>query len=657
MTSQAAERAHHDARRAVLTEGEINAAVSTAPVPILLMVVYQVTGDDKWLGDRFRPRRGRGLGLRETGDLSAEAQAEVRKAAVHAIASLLEGNEPAVELDDARTAELVGFFLGESVDSRYGPLLREEILRRSSPVGEMPEHPAVQAPPGVKAVVIGIGIAGIAGIRVLQQLGIDFVVFERASGAAGVWNQNKYPGAGVDTPSHLYSFSFNYHDWEKHFELRDGLYSYFNAVLDDLDARDNVRFETEVVSAEYDDDTALWTVITRDSHGNQERHVANIVFSAVGALTAPSLPAVQGIETFTGTQFHSNDWPEDADLTGRKVAVVGVGASAQQIVPEIAPKVGHLTVFQRSPQWAAPFEQFRKPVPESHRTLLQSVPLYRAWNWVDLFWQHGDKIIEALRIDPEWEHPERSVNSRNDGHRRFFTRYIEEQLAGRPDLIEKALPTYPPYGKRILLDNGWYRTLKRDNVTLVAQGISEVDATGLTDTAGEHTDVDTIIWATGFKATHFLSSLQVRGEGGALLSDVWDVDDPKAYLGVSIPGFPNFFMIGGPHSLPGSGSFMYVIELQARYLRELLSKMFSNGITAIAASESATTQYNDLVDETHAKTVWSHPGFGTYYRNSKGRVIFVMPFLNVEYWEFVREPDLDDYELYAVPMVSAAESA
>jgi 4-hydroxyacetophenone monooxygenase len=657
MTYAAAERPHDDARGAALTEGQITEAVASAPVPLLLMVTYQVTGDDKWLGDRFRPERGKGIGVRDTGGLSDEAQAEIREAAAGAIAYLLDGNPPAIDPDDEQTTELVSFFLGEPVEPRYGPLLREEIVRRSSPVGEAAALPTAHAPAGLKAVVIGIGIAGMAGIRILQQLGIDFVVFERASGAAGVWNQNNYPGAGVDTPSHLYSFSFNYHDWDMYFELRDGLYSYFNAVLDDLDARHKVRFETTVISADYDEDTALWTVLTRDAQGVEERHVANIVFSAVGSLTAPSLPAVPGIDTFAGTQFHSNEWPENLDLTDRTVAVVGVGASAQQIVPEIAPKVQHLTVFQRSPQWAAPFEQFRKEVPKGQRLLLQHVPLYRSWNWVELFWQHGDKIIEALRIDSSWEHPERSVNRRNDGHRRFFTRYIEEQLEGRPDLIEKALPTYPPYGKRILLDNGWYRTLKRDNVSLVADGISEVDATGLIDSAGDHTDVDVIVWATGFKATHFLSSLEVHGEGGVLLSDVWDVDDPKAYLGVSIPRFPNFFMIGGPHSLPGSGSFMYVIELQARYLRDLLSMMFSEGITAIAATEDVTTEYNDLVDETHAKTVWSHPGFGTYYRNSKGRVIFVMPFLNVEYWEFVQHPDLGDYDAYQVRLTPAAEAA
>jgi 4-hydroxyacetophenone monooxygenase len=640
-------------RSAALTDTDIRQAVDEAAIPELLMVVYQVTGDDRWLGDRYRPKRGKGLGPRDTG-LEPLAEQEIRDAAVPAIRHLLDGNPPAlVELDPQTTTMLVSFFLGEKVEPRYGPILAEELNRRSARQGDVQKLPDVQPPEGLEVIVIGMGIAGIAAIHMLQQLGLGCTVFERNRDAGGVWHQNNYPGAGVDTPSHLYSFSFSYRDWEKHFELRDQLYTYFNDVLDQLGARDQVHFETEVLSADYGDDTSLWRVVTRTADGATQEHLANIVISAVGSLNKPRLPDVPGRESFQGKQFHSNLWPETYDLTGKRVAVVGVGASAQQIVPEIAPTVEHLTILQRSPQWAAPFEQFRQRVPDAERKLLEAVPLYRAWKWVGLFWQFGDKIIEALRIDPDWEFPERSVNARNDGHRGFFTRYIAEQLAGRPDLIAKATPTYPPFGKRMLLDNGWYQTLKRDNVSLVTEGVSAMDEAGLVDTAGRHEDFDVVIWATGFEATHFLSSFDVHGEKGIHLRDVWDLDDPRAYLGVSIPHFPNFFMLGGPHSLPGSGSFMYFMELQARYLRDLLAEMFRKGITAIDATDEVTDRYNELVDEVHSRTVWSHEGFGTYYRNSKGRVIFVMPFLNVEYWEFVHTPDLNDYTIRDVPYVAA----
>ncbi|WP_105034185.1 flavin-containing monooxygenase [Cryobacterium aureum] len=631
---------------APLSEAELRDAIQTAAVPALLMVVFQITGDEKWLGKRYRPTRGRGLNNHESGGLPDEVQAEIRDAAVDAILYLQAGNEPAVaELSPERTVELVSLFLGEKVDDRYGPLLAGELRRRSATGADLKETQPIDAPDGYKVVVIGLGVAGLVAIHYLQEMGIDFTVFERAKEAGGVWYQNTYPGAGVDTPSHLYSFSFIDRDWKKHFELRDELHSYFTDVLDQLHAADQVQFESEVLSATYSDETSLWTVEVRGPDGFVAEYIANIVISAVGSLNKPRLPDIRGMDTFTGTQFHSSNWPEGFDVRGKRVAIVGVGASSQQIAPEIAPLAEHITIFQRSPQWVAPFDLFREDIAGEERTLLQHVRLYHAWSWVRLFWQFGDKVINALRIDPGWEHPERSVNAVNDGHRKLFTRYLQEQLAGRPDLYEKALPDFPPFGKRILLDNGWYSTLKRDNVTLLTEGVTSVDASGLVDSAGEHIDVDVIIWATGFHAAYFLDSLEVRGVEGVHLREVWEGDDPKAYLGVSIPNFPNFFMLGGPHSFPGSGSFMYFMEVQMRYLRDLITGMLEQGITAIDAREDVTARYNEVVDDLHAKTVWTHPGFGTYYRNSKGRVIFVMPFLNLEYWEFTQRPDFENYTL------------
>jgi 4-hydroxyacetophenone monooxygenase len=291
----------------------------------------------------------------------------------------------------------------------------------------------------------------------------------------------------------------------------------------------------------------------------------------------------------------------------------------------------------------APFEKFQKPIPEALRDLLQSFPLYHSWYWLRLFWQFGDKVIEALRVDPDWPHPERSVNARNDAHREYFTRYITDQLADREDLIPKVLPTYPPFGKRILLDNGWYSALRRDNVELVAQSVVEVRENGVVDASGVLHEADVLVWATGFDAARFVSSLEVQGVDEARLREVWDDDDPRAYLGLSVPGFPNFFMLGGPNSFPGSGSFMFFMEVQMRYIRALMTQMFRRGIKALDATEEANRVYNELVDSTHERTVWTHRGMSTYYRNSRGRVVFVMPFLNVEYWDMTKRPDLENY--------------
>lgn len=628
---------------AALSETELRAAVKDANIPSLVMVLYQATGDEKWLSERYRPTRGKGLTPHDSGGLPPDVQEEIREASVPVLLRLQRGEPPAIEtLSPDQTVELVSIFLGESVNERYGPLLSQEIGRRAATGRDAVETAPIGAPAGYKVIVIGLGIAGIAGAHYLNQMGVDYTIFERRPSAGGVWFENSYPGAGVDTPSHLYSFSFFDRDWKRHFELRDELHAYFTDAVKELGIEPHVRYETEVLGATLDEKTLLWTVKVRNADGTIAEHVANIVISAVGSLNKPKIPAVVGREGFEGLQFHSSRWPANLDLKGKRVAIVGAGASAQQIAPEIAKDVAHLTVFQRSPQWIAPFDLFRAEISKEQRSLFRAVRLYHAWYWVRAFWQFGDKVIEALRVDPEWEHPERSVNVRNDGHRAYYTRYIEQQLAGRPDLLAKSLPDYPPFGKRILMDNGWYAMLQQDNVSLVTEGVTSVTPAGPVSASGEH-PVDVIIWATGFDASFFLDSLDVYGVGHTHLREVWQEDDPRAYLGVSIPRFPNFFMLGGPHSFPGSGSFMYFMEVQMRYLRELIAGMLERGAVALDAREDVTAKYNDLVDEVHKRTVWTHPGFGTYYRNSKGRVIFVMPFLNLEYWEFTRRPDFENY--------------
>lgn len=627
-----------------LTEEEIRTAVAIANVPALLMVVFQFTGDEKWLRAPYLPTRGKGLTDHDDGGLPHSVQDEVRNAAVSVILRLQAGDEPAIVMPtDEQTTRMMSVCMGEPVGSEYGPMLSSEIARRIDPnLPELQMRP-IHLPEGYKVVVIGTGVAGIAAAQQLEDMGVDYTMLDKQPQPGGNWFQNTYPGAGVDTPSHLYSFSFAKNDWAKHFELRDDLQRYFQRVMKGIGAVQRIRFGTEVLSATYRESDKRWDVAVRDGEGREETLVADVVISAVGVLNKKRMPNLANMDTFRGIQFHSSEWPEDLDLEGKRVAVVGTGASSMQISPAIAERVEHLTIFQRSPQWVAPFDKFLQPIPDELRMLMQTCPIYHAWYWIRLFWQFGDKVIEALRVDPEWVHPERSVNARNDGHREYFTRYLTKQLGGRPDLIEKALPDYPPFGKRILLDNGWFATIRRDNVSLVTEYVTDVTPDGVIDAAEQEHAVDVIVWATGFQAARFVSSLEVRGVDGKSLREVWNDDDPRAFLGVSVPGFPNFFMLGGPNSFPGSGSFMYFMEVQMRYLRELLTTMSEQGITAVDATESANDAYNELVDSTHARTVWTHPGMQTYYRNSRGRVVFVMPFLNVEYWNMTKELDLSDY--------------
>jgi 4-hydroxyacetophenone monooxygenase len=628
-----------------LSDTQIDAAVGAATTSVLLMVIFQVTGEEKWLEAPYVPPRSKGLTDRDGADeLAPAVRAEILAAAGDAIRYLQDGGRPKVEAPGPDlAARMLTVCVGERVDPKYGPLLSLELQRRITPGSPELAPPYVAAPTDFKVVVIGAGVSGIVAAYELENMGIDYVILEKQSDPGGTWWQNRYPGAGVDTPSHLYSFFFAKNDWSRHFELRPELQCYFAETVDRVGATDKIRYGTEVERAEFDAEAGGWRLRVRNPDGSVETMRSSAVLTAVGILNRPKMPAVEGLGSFAGREFHSAEWPADVDVRGKRVAVVGTGASAMQICPAIAGEVERLTIFQRTPQWVAPFENFMEEIPQALRDLLRTCPLYFGWYWLRLFWQFGDRVIEALRVDPEWEHPERSVNARNDAHRKFFTRYIEACLDGRPDLIEKAVPSYPPFGKRILLDNGWYEMLKRDNVELVTESVAAETPEGLLTAGGAEYDADVIVWASGFEAARFVSSLEIVGVDGITLREVWDDDDPRAYLGVSVPGFPNLFMLGGPNSFPGSGSFMFFMEVQMRYIRRLLNEMFEGDVATMAVSEEANDRYNDLVDQMHEKMIWTHKGMTTYQRNERGRVVFLTPFLNIEYWEMLAEPKLEDY--------------
>ena len=627
-----------------LSLAELRELADSANLPTLLMLIYQVTGDSRWLEPPYCPTRSRGLSDHDTGGFSEQIQDEIRLAGAHALFDLQSGKEPAIPMPNAeQTSRMLGVCVGESVDPSYGVMFSEEFERRMGIQEDV--NIAESLPPGFHVLVIGAGVSGIIAAQRLGQMGIPYTVVDEHDDAGGNWRDNPYPGAGVDTPSHLYSFSFAPHDWTKHFELRPELEEYLEGTFERVGGPANTRFNTKVVSARFDPDAMVWRVEVQDRQGNRDQITANAVISAVGVLNRPSLPNIDGRDRFTGPSFHSSHWPEDLDIDGKSVAVIGSGASAMQIVPAIADRVGKLTVFQRTPPWVAPFEKFELPIDYGARYLLNHFPMYRSWYFLKLYWQFGDKVLDSLRKDPSWPHPERSVNAQNDGHRRFFTEYIEEQLDSRTDLLDKVVPTYPPYGKRILLDNGWYAALVRDNVTLVTEAVCEVLDQGVRSSSGEAYDADILVWATGFQASRFVSSLDITGLHGQTLRDVWDDDDARAYLGVTVPDFPNLFLLGGPNSFPGSGSFMYFMEVQMRYIGRILASMIDANVAAVNTRQEVYERYGDLVDATSQTTVWTHPGTNTFFRNARGRLVFVSPFRNVEYWKQAASSGLDDYEL------------
>jgi 4-hydroxyacetophenone monooxygenase len=617
-------------------------ALALANVPTLLPVLVQLTGDTRWLEEPYLPKRNRGLEDNTTGGLPEEVQDRIRAQALEALLEWYAGRPVALPRpSEDMLAHMLSVAMGEEVPPEYGPMIADELRLAEVDGGGQPFPPV---PPGVSVLVIGAGVSGLATAIKMEEAGIPYTVLERNDSVGGTWLVNRYPGCGVDTPSALYSFSFSNHDWSRYFALRDELHDYLERLADDSGVRANIRFGTEVLSASYREATQTWEVTARSADGSTSVLEASVLITAVGAFSRPRLPDIPGLDRFQGPCVHTARWPEELELAGKRVAVIGNGASAMQLVPAVAPEVASLTVFQRSPQWAAPFDLFHTQVAEPVRWLAREVPLYRLWYRLRAGWTFNDRIHATLQKDPDWPHPERAVNAVNDAHRRFFTRHIESELGDRTDLIPKVLPDYPPYGKRILLDNGWYQALTRENVELVTDRIAEVREDRVLTTTGDEYEVDVIVCATGFDVVRFLAPMDIRGRSGRSLREVWDDDDPRAFLGITVPDFPNLFMIYGPNTQGGhGGSLIGTAEAQVHYVLDLLARMFEQGIGALECRPEVYHAYSQRVDEAHEKMVWTHPGMDTYYRNSRGRVVVNTPFRVLDYWNMTRAANLEDY--------------
>jgi 4-hydroxyacetophenone monooxygenase len=619
----------------------LGAAVAIANIPTLLMVLVQLTGDLRWLDEPYRLSRTKGMSDNDSGGLSDDLQAHVREAALDAILRWRAGKPTAIpEPADDLIVRMLSASMGEPIPTEYGPMLAEELGLGPREAAIAPSPP----PRGFRAVIIGAGLSGLCGAIKLGELGIPFTIVERNDDVGGVWLENRYPGAAVDTPSHLYQFSFEPYDWSRYFASQAEVLGYARHVATKYGLLPLIRFSTSVVRAEYDQEHQGWNVLVRDAGGRTETLRADVVVSAVGAFNPPKIPPIPGLDRFKGPFFHSARWPDGLDLGNRRVAVVGNGATAMQIVPAIVDEVASITVFQRSAQWAQPFPKFLKPVPDEIRFLSAEVPLYYAWQRLRLEWIFHDKLHDSLQKDPAWPHPDRSINAANDEHRRYFTEYIRRELNGRHDLLPKVVPTYPPFGKRMLMDNGWFRTLTRDNVHLVTDPIAEVTANSVITGSGTEDEVDVIVLATGFDVVRFLSSFDVVGRSGRTLREAWNDDDGQAFLGLAVPDFPNFFCLYGPNTQPGhGGSLIHTVERQLQYLTSLLGQMFEHDLGAVECRADVYEDYNARVDEAHARMIWTHPGMDTYYRNDRGRVVMNMPFRNLDFWRLTQRAKLEDF--------------
>ncbi len=621
-----------------LADDQLAAALLDADHRVLVMCLFQITGDRKWIRDRYRPVRDSNLIADEQAGFDAEIASEIRDAA-RSVADL----PPAIsDPGDELMTELMGACLGQHVPPEYAPMMREEMgfCSRDVPVNSVSQ---------LSVLVVGAGASGIAvGVRLLR-MGVTFSIVERASSVGGVWRDNRYPGAGVDTPNHAYSFSFMPpHDWSRFFAPQPELEGYLVHTAESTGLAPNIEFETTLRSASWLADEKQWQVELETVDGTEIRLV-DVLIPAIGQLNVPRLPLIEGMSVFEGPAFHSQEWPADIDVTGRRVAVVGTGASAMQIVPAIVEHAESVTIYQRSPQWARSVPRYHDPIPAGSRYLFDRLPFYAAWFRFTMLWRYGDGLLPSLRIDPDWPHPERSLNKSNDRHRQQMTDQIIAALDGDEDLIAQCVPDYPPYGKRILLDNGWFEALQRPDVELVSAEVTELSSGGVVAADGQDRPADVVVFATGFHVTEGAARLNICGLGSSL-ADAWADDDPRAYLGIAIPGFPNLFVMQGPNTgLGHGGSAILQAESQARYITSCIAAMNDRGLAEIEVREAPYHDYNARLDAEHEQLIWSHPGMSTYYRNSSGRVVMVMPWRLVDYWRMCHDVDLSDFRVAERP--------
>ena len=625
-----------------LPADRLSQAVEEADLRVLLMVIFHLTGDRRWFSDPYLPKRDVNLIADEDAGLSEEARAEIRGKAVELLSS--PGLAPAVDdPGDELMVEMMSRCLGEAVPPEYALMMREEMGLCSRQVDwrdEKPTHVRDHLP----VVIVGAGASGIALAANLEKLGVSYTILEKNDEVGGTWYENTYPGCGVDTPNHAYSFSFGTrYRWSRYFAPRDELQDYLVRSAEEAGIRAKTRFATRVVKTDWDEAACCWRVLAEGPDGSEEIQAMAVV-SAIGQLSLPSVPHIEGADTFDGPIFHTAEWPDGLELAGKRVAIIGTGASSMQIVPTVVDEVASFTVYQRNAQWARPIPRYHDPIGDGAQWLLEKVPYYAAWFRFTMLWRYGDGLLPTLKKDPNWEHPERSLNRANDRHRIQMTEHMEEELAGRPDLLAKCLPTYPPYGKRILLDNGWFAAITKPNVELVTDDIVRIDPSGVVTTDGQLREADIVVLATGFKVSLMTARLNVTGREGRKLTDVWADDNPSAHLGITVPGFPNLFTMQGPNSgLGHGGSAIFQAECQARYIAGCLARMIEDGIDAIDVQQDVHDEYVRRVDAEHEGMIWTHPGMSTYYRNAGGRVVSVMPWRLVDYWSMTHEPDFSEF--------------
>ncbi len=624
-------------------------ALEDVSIPALMMSMVHMSGDPSILRHDPRPV---GIYLNEVqGFMAPEDQAAVRAKAVEVIAAYRDRGcvlppPPGPEL----IHEMMNVLVAQEVPDEYVEMMLEELELDGSDVRDLHwiDDVPSEARERFHVVVIGAGMSGLLAAIRLARAGIPFTVVEKNAGVGGTWWENRYPGCRVDVGNHFYCYSFApNNEWSEFFARQPELQAYFERCMYDYGIADHLALDTEVVRARWDEGRARWSVELLRGDGTTTFVDADAVISAVGQLNRPKLPDIPGRDRFGGVSMHSAQWIEGTELAGKRVAVVGTGASAFQIVPTIAGEVAHLSVFQRSAPWMFPNPHYHDQVGQGARWAFEHLPYYGRWYRFLLFWPACDGGLPAMRVDPEWPDQSESISAINDAARQVFTQWMADQIGDDETLLAKVIPDYVCLGKRTLQDNGsWLGALVRDNVDLITDPIDEITPAGIIGADGVERPFDVIIYATGFHANRYLWPMEIIGRGGVSLAEQWG-ERPTAYLGITVPNFPNLFCMYGPATnLAHGGSLVFHSECQIRYIMGCLGALLAGGHRSIECRLEVHDEYNERLQAELDTMVWSHPSIrSSWYRNSEGRIYILSPWRLVDYWSWTRAPELDDFLL------------
>lgn len=621
---------------------ELKRALGEANLPTLLAVYVHLSHDAQFL-ERFAPHIRPAFAPEPTA-IPDELASELRTR-LHRLLVTGEGVS-AGDPDEGLFQRIMSVMVGEPVEHEFIELAFDQCgfrpwIDRSAIAGRPPR------PAGFKVLVIGAGMTGMAAATKLEEAGYDYLVIEKNPDVGGTWYENRYPGVGVDTPSHFYSFSWEiWPDWHHYHPHGADMQRYMVEVADKYGLRRKVCFDHRVEALRYNEAQETWTVTVRRPDGSREEMVANAVINGHGPVNRFKWPDIPGLREFNGPVVHTAAWPADLDLAGKLVAVIGTAASAAQLVSAIAPEVASLTVYQRTPHWVIFNPETAHEVDEGMKWALKHIPAFKEWFRFKVYWAAADGLFANVLQDPAWAGNDLAVSALNEMTRQYALSYMQQKFADRPDLIEKLTPDFPIFSKRIVLDNGWFDALLRPNVSLENAGIARIRPEGIEARDGSLFECDVIVCATGFNVAKMTGDLTITGIDGRDLGEEWGEEDPRSYMGMCVPGYPNYFHTVGPNSAPNHAAGQNLIsECQVNWIIEALDRVVDSGAKSFEVTQQAYDDWNRKVEARMPEMIWSHPRASSYYMNSKRRVFLSWPWRLVDFFTETRAPAEGTYRL------------